>query len=82
MKISRRQMINKVGLGVGVLASGSLLNGKVLDSQSSSGPRRVIFFMQNQGYVPATVIPEGMTSSGPLITSNGQMTQKTFLLRP
>ena len=30
------------------------------------GPKRVIFFMQNQGFDPATCVPAGMKSSGSL----------------
>jgi hypothetical protein len=32
----------------------------------SGGPKRVIFFLQNQGFDPATAIPAGMSSSGSL----------------
>jgi hypothetical protein len=35
-------------------------------SAGSGGPRRIIFFLQNQGFDPATCIPQGMTSSGSL----------------
>lgn len=33
---------------------------------SAGGPKRVIFFMQNQGFDPATCIPAGMTSNSSL----------------
>ena len=33
---------------------------------SGGGPKRVIFFMQNQGFDPATCVPAGMKSSGSL----------------
>ncbi|MFK5923653.1 MAG: DUF1552 domain-containing protein [Verrucomicrobiota bacterium] len=33
---------------------------------SSGGPKRVIFFLQNQGFDPATCIPAGMKNSGSL----------------
>lgn len=35
-------------------------------SASKGGPKRVIFFMQNQGFDPATCIPVGMQNSGSL----------------
>jgi len=35
-------------------------------SASSGGPKRVIFFMQNQGFDPGTCIPAGMKNSGSL----------------
>ena len=65
MHITRRQMINKVGVGVGALAGGSLLS-QVASAAQAPGPRRVIFFLQNQGFDPATAIPEGMKSNGSL----------------
>ena len=33
---------------------------------SSSTPKRIVFFMQNQGFDPMTCIPDGMTGSGSL----------------
>jgi hypothetical protein len=33
---------------------------------ASGGPKRIIFFMQNQGFDPATCIPAGMAGSGSL----------------
>ena len=35
-------------------------------SKPSGGPKRVIFFLQNQGFDPATCIPAGMMNSGSL----------------
>ncbi len=35
-------------------------------SKTSGGPKRVIFFLQNQGFDPATAIPAGMKSGGSL----------------
>lgn len=35
-------------------------------SAFSGGPKRVIFFLQNQGFDPATAIPAGMKNSGSL----------------
>ena len=35
-------------------------------SKASGGPKRVVFFLQNQGFDPKTCIPAGMTSSGSL----------------
>ncbi len=36
---------------------------------SDATPKRVIFFMQNQGFDPKTCIPEGLTNSGSLGTA-------------
>ena len=54
MLINRRNMIQTVagGLGAGLLAP-SLLPG----AATTTTPRRIIFFMQNQGFDPATCIP-------------------------
>ena len=35
-------------------------------SSIKGSPKRIIFFMQNQGFDPATAIPAGMKSSGSL----------------
>ncbi len=40
--------------------------GQAAARASGGGPKRVIFFMQNQGFDPATCVPAGMTSSGSL----------------
>jgi hypothetical protein len=66
MLINRRNMIQTVagGLGAGLLAP-SLLPG----ATTTTTPRRVIFFMQNQGFDPATCIPDGMDSSGSLVNA-------------
>ena len=40
--------------------------GRAASNLSGGGPKRVIFFLQNQGFDPATCIPAGMTSSGSL----------------
>ncbi|MEE2989351.1 MAG: DUF1552 domain-containing protein [Planctomycetota bacterium] len=64
--INRRNMIQTVAgsLGAGLLAP-SLLPG----ATTTTTPRRVIFFMQNQGFDPATCIPDGMDSSGSLVNA-------------
>lgn len=53
--------------GVGAAFGTSLLPQRLLASPSSgTTPKRVIFFMQNQGFDPKTCIPAGMSSSGSL----------------
>lgn len=44
------------------IAKASSLGGRV----AAGGPKRVIFFMQNQGFDPKTCIPSGMVHSGSL----------------
>lgn len=47
---------------------GGLLPGQALASAAaaSGGPKRIIFFLQNQGFDPKTCVPAGMASSGSL----------------
>lgn len=53
--------------GVGAGLCSSVFTDRVQASSASVGkPRRVIFFLQNQGFDPATCIPAGMKSSGSL----------------
>ena len=69
MKINRRKMIQGMVGGVGAAVGTSLLGNVTRaagTSLSTSGPRRIIFFMQNQGFDPKTCIPDGMKSSGSL----------------
>jgi len=49
-------------------------------SASSGGPKRVIFFMQNQGFEPATCIPAGMVNSGSL--ANAKLPEPIEALEP
>lgn len=61
--IDRRSVLRTMAAGAGT----ALLPNLSLGAPSSSGgPRRVIFFMQNQGFDPATCIPVGMKNSGSL----------------
>ena len=47
---------------------GGLLPGQALAAAAaaSGGPKRIIFFLQNQGFDPKTCVPAGMASSGSL----------------
>ena len=69
--ITRRQSLQTIAAGLGAAIGSSLFpsigrTASVGSSSSSGGPKRVIFFMQNQGFDPATCIPSGMTHSGSL----------------
>ncbi len=65
--ISRRKYIQTMAAGFGAAMGTSLLPGLAQASTPfSGGPKRVIFFLQNQGFDPATCIPAGMSSSGSL----------------
>jgi hypothetical protein len=65
--LNRRKMLKGMAAGVGAAFAHSLDPGRLLASPASrSTPKRVVFFMQNQGFDPMTCIPDGMNSSGSL----------------
>ena len=65
--INRREMLQGTAAGVGVAIGSSLVPNIARAAADHQGaPKRVIFFMQNQGFDPATCVPEGMSSSGSL----------------
>jgi len=65
--LNRRTMLKSVAAGTGATLGLSLLPESLLAAPAGNTPlKRVVFFMQNQGFDPATCIPEGMTSSGSL----------------
>jgi len=65
--INRRNMLKGTVAGVGA-ALGSTLSPNILQAAAAypSAPRRVIFFLQNQGFDPATCVPAGLDSSASL----------------
>ena len=63
--ISRTNSLKTLATGVGA-AFGSSIFPRIAGAASgasSGGPKRVIFFLQNQGFDPATCIPAGMKNS-------------------
>ena len=63
--LNRRNILQGMAAG----AAGFSLLPKSIDAatvSSNSAPKRIVFFMQNQGFDPATCIPEGMTSNSSL----------------
>jgi hypothetical protein len=65
--INRRDMLRGLAAGTGAALFTPLFPGNLLASPVKRGtPKRVIFFLQNQGFDPKTCIPEGMSSSGSL----------------
>ena len=67
MKINRRKILQSMVAGVGATLGNSLVPNLGLTAPAVKGsPKRVIFFMQNQGFDPATAIPAGMKNSGSL----------------
>jgi hypothetical protein len=63
--INRRNIFHGIAAGVG---SAFLPNfaSAATSTKTGGGPKRVIFFMQNQGFDPKTCIPAGMKNSGSL----------------
>jgi hypothetical protein len=65
--LNRRRWLQGLALGSSSVLGGSLAPKRLLASPGSfTTPKRVIFFMQNQGFDPKTCIPDGMNSSGSL----------------
>ncbi|HCN77251.1 MAG TPA: hypothetical protein DIT13_08680 [Verrucomicrobiales bacterium] len=66
--ISRRKLLRQIAATAGA-ALGSPLLPNISQAASRAhggGPKRVIFFLQNQGFDPATCVPAGMKNSGSL----------------
>lgn len=69
--LNRRNLLRSVAAGAGAALGASLFSDELLARplapvEAGTLPKRVIFFMQNQGFDPATCIPEGMKRSGSL----------------
>ena len=65
--LNRRNMLQGMAAGVGAAFGASILPKNLLAaSASNGGPKRIVFFMQNQGFDPATCVPAGMTSNSSL----------------
>ena len=66
--ITRRQSLKTLATGLGAAFGGSALVPGLAQAAAkvAGSPKRVIFFMQNQGFDPATCIPKSLTSSGTL----------------
>ena len=68
--LNRRRLLQGIVAGAAVgpsLAYQKSLAALALPaSKGNSTPKRIIFFMQNQGFDPRTCIPEGMVQSGSL----------------
>ncbi|MBB3207448.1 hypothetical protein FHS27_003269 [Rhodopirellula rubra] len=79
--LSRRQMLRGLAASTGAAFGAPLLSERVLASPlGNTTPKRVIFFMQNQGFDPKTCIPEGMKHSGTL--ANAKLPEPISALEP
>jgi len=63
--ITRRNILHGLAAGVGSTFLPNFASAAT-PSRNGGGPKRVIFFMQNQGFDPRTCIPAGMKNSGSL----------------
>jgi hypothetical protein len=65
--LNRRGLLKTMMAGAGAAMGSSVFSGLARASAAfSGGPKRVVFFLQNQGFDPATCIPVGMQNSGSL----------------
>lgn len=65
--LNRRKMLQAVATGTSAALGLSLVPQPLLaSSDRGRTPKRVIFFLQNQGFDPATCVPKGMQHSGSL----------------
>ncbi|MDA7633177.1 DUF1552 domain-containing protein [bacterium] len=79
--LNRRKMLQGMAAGVGAAFAHSLDPGRLMASTASrSTPKRVVFFMQNQGFDPRTCIPDGMNSNGSL--ANAKLPEPISALEP
>ncbi len=70
--IDRRNMLQTVAAGFGTALGSTLVPSSVrgaatnASAPTASGPKRIIFFLQNQGFDPATCVPAGLKGQASL----------------
>ena len=65
--LNRRNILQGMAVGAGAVMTAAMKPGNAMAAPvKGRTTKRVIFFMQNQGFDPKTCIPEGMSSSGSL----------------
>ncbi|MCH2206895.1 MAG: DUF1552 domain-containing protein [Lentisphaerales bacterium] len=65
--LNRRELIRKSTIAAGVssvLGSQNLFAKNNTNQTSDSGPKRIVFFLQNNGFQPDTCIPEQLRNNG------------------
>ena len=81
MQLNRRSMLKGMAAGVGSAIGCSMLPGVARAASTvSGGPKRIIFFMQNQGFDPKTCLPTNMSGSGSL--ANAKLPEPIEALEP
>lgn len=66
--LNRRRVLQGMAAGAGIGVS-KVPRSLLASAVSNATPKRVVFFLQNQGFDPRTCIPRGMTHSGSLATA-------------
>ena len=70
MTMNRRNLLKGMAASAGAAMGASMFPSIVRAAAPLiGGPKRVIFFMQNQGFDPATCIPTGFANNGSLATA-------------
>ena len=64
--LNRRNLLKTAAAGVGAAFGSKFVSNVAQAAATSGGPKRIIFFLQNQGFDPATCIPKGISGSGSL----------------
>ncbi|HWA97784.1 MAG TPA: DUF1552 domain-containing protein [Pirellulales bacterium] len=65
--LNRRELLQAMAVGSGAAFGLSLHSRPLMAATAGNAtPKRIVFFLQNQGFDPATCIPDGMTRSGSL----------------
>ncbi len=79
--LNRRNLLQGMAAGAGAALGSSLLPGRAFGASTRNfNTKRIVFFMQNQGFDPRTAIPAGMESSGSL--ANAKLPEPMQPLEP
>ena len=79
--MNRRKMLQSLAAGFGATLGGGLMPSQAFGINPTPSPmKRVIFFLQNQGFDPATCIPSAMENSGSL--ANAKLPEPIEALEP
>ena len=80
--MNRRKLLQGIASGATAAVASPFLPGIANAASGSTGksPKRVIFFLQNQGFDPATCVPSGMKNSGSL--ANAKLPEPIEALEP
>ncbi|MCH2061244.1 MAG: DUF1552 domain-containing protein [Verrucomicrobiales bacterium] len=66
MITTRRKMLRTMAAGIGTAAAAPIVPGFAKSTAQAGKPKRIIFFLQNQGFDPYTAIPKGLKEDAAL----------------